>query len=229
MVPAQDVTAPVVIETGSQPVASVIWLHGLGADGHDFEAIVPELRLASDLPVRFIFPHAPFRPVTWNNGHVMRAWYDLAPTEHGFYQNVEHLREAEATVHELIAGESARGIESSRIVLAGFSQGGAVVMHAALHCSSPLAGILCLSAPTPYLDQLLASIEPANTDVPIFLAHGDSDSVVPYKLAQKAQQQLTAAGLDLEWHSYAMDHGVCAQEIDDISRWLSRVLQRTPG
>lgn len=220
-----NATPALIIETGSQPVASVIWLHGLGADGHDFEPLVPQLRLPADLPVRFIFPHAPYRPVTWNNGHVMRAWYDIAMTERGFYQNVEHLREAEATVHEFVARERARGMESSRIVLAGFSQGGAVVLHAGLHYSSPLAGILCLSAPVPYLDQLLTSIEPANTDTPIFLAHGEQDSIAPFELAQRAHERLIAAGLGVEWHRYVMDHGVCAQEVADISSWLCRILQ----
>ncbi len=221
----RNATPALVIETGPQPVASVIWLHGLGADGHDFEPIVPELQLPAKLPVRFIFPHAPYRPVTWNNGQVMRAWYDMAATERGLYQNVEHLREAEATVHEFVAQERTRGIEPSRIVLAGFSQGGAVVLHAGLHYSSPLAGILCLSAPVPYLDQLLASIAPANSDTPIFLAHGEHDSMVPFGLAQHAHERLTAAGLDVEWQRYTMDHGVCAQELADISRWLNRVLQ----
>lgn len=219
-----DATPPVVIETGAQPVASVIWLHGLGADGHDFEPIVPELCLPPGLAIRFIFPHAPYRPVTWNNGYVMRAWYDLAMTEHGFVQNIEHLREAEATVHGLIDHERARGIESERVVVAGFSQGGAVIMHAGLHYPSALAGILSLSGPVPYLDQLVGSIEAANTDTPIFLAHGDQDAVVPFAIGQKAQERLTAAGLGVEWHRYSVGHGLCEEEVDDISRWLSRVL-----
>ncbi len=221
---AEALDPPVVIETGARPVASVIWLHGLGADGHDFEPIVPELRLPADLPLRFIFPHAPHRPVTWNNGYVMRAWYDIAMTERGFYQNVEHLREAEAIVHGYVAQEQARGVAPARIVLAGFSQGGAVVLHAGLHYSSALAGIVSLSAPVPYREQLLGSIHAANTDTPIFLAHGDADAVVPFELGQHAQESFATAGLALEWHRYSMGHGVCAEEIDDISRWLVRRL-----
>ncbi len=225
----RDAMPTVVIETGPQPVASVIWLHGLGADGHDFGSIVPELRLPADLPLRFIFPHAPYRPVTWNNGYVMRAWYDIGVTDRGFFHNIEHLREAEATVHQFVAEEAGRGIESSRIVLAGFSQGGAVVLHAGLHCASPLAGILCLSAPAPNLDQLVSGVAPANADTPIFLAHGEQDVIVPFQLAQQAHERLTAAGIDLEWHRYpTLGHGVCVDEIADISGWLRRVLGVRP-
>jgi phospholipase/carboxylesterase len=218
-------TPPVVVETGPQPTASVIWLHGLGADGYDFEPIVPELQLPRSLPVRFVFPHAPHRPVTWNNGYVMRAWYDIAVTERGFHQNLEHLREAEATVRDYIAAECARGIDPARIVVAGFSQGGAVALHAGLHHAQPLAGILSLSAPTPFLDQLLGSIDPANIGVSIFLAHGEDDGVVPYVHGTRARERLTEAGLALEWHAYTgLGHGVCAQEIADIGAWLRRVL-----
>jgi len=220
---ASNDEAAVVIETGAHPVASVIWLHGLGADGHDFEPIVPELQLPSGLAVRFIFPHALFRPVTWNNGYVMRAWYDIAMTERGFSQNLGHLREAEAAVHGYVAGERARGIASARIVVAGFSQGGAVALHAGLHYAERLAGILCLSAPTPDLERLLSEGSPANTATPIFLAHGEQDAVVPYVLGRRAHEVL-AAGRQVEWHSYLMGHGVCGQEIADISGWLSRVL-----
>ena len=214
----------VVIETGTRPVASVIWLHGLGADGHDFEPIVPELQLPPGLAVRFIFPHAPFRPVTWNNGYVMRAWYDIAMTERGFYQNLEHLREAEAAVHGYIAAERARGVDCARIVVAGFSQGGAVALHAGLHYVDRLAGILCLSAPAPDLERLLAEAGTANAATPFFLAHGEQDAVVPYALGRRAHEALTAAGRQVEWHSYLVGHGVCGQEIADISAWLSRIL-----
>lgn len=222
----RDETPPVVIETGARPTASVIWLHGLGADGHDFEPIVPELQLPANLPVRFIFPHAPFRPVTWNNGYVMRAWYDIAVTESGFQQNPEHLRESEAVVHRYVEAECARGIESTRVVVAGFSQGGAVVLHAGLRATRALGGILCLSAPSPFLDRLTTSVAPANAATPLFLAHGEEDAVVPYVLGSRARDVLTQAGFDVEWHSYAgMGHGVCAQEVVDIAAWLSRVLQ----
>jgi phospholipase/carboxylesterase len=217
-------TPPIVIETGPNPRASIIWLHGLGADGHDFEPIVPELRLPSANPVRFIFPHAPFRPVTWNNGYVMRAWYDIDVTEQGFYQNLEHLREAGAAVHRYVAREIESGIESDRIVLAGFSQGGAVALHAGLRSSTRLAGLMCLSAPTPYLDPLLGDIETENAGIPVFLAHGTQDGVVPFMLGERAHQALTATGFDVQWCSYDMGHEVCAKEIADISAWLHRVL-----
>jgi phospholipase/carboxylesterase len=220
-----DPTPPVVIETDARPVACVIWLHGLGADGHDFESIVPELALPKSPPVRFIFPHAPYRPVTWNNGYVMRAWYDIAMTEKGFYQNPQHLHDAEASVRRLVDAESARGIDPSRIVVAGFSQGGAVAMHTALHYPRPLAGVLCLSAPTPFLDQLIGSINPANVGMPVFLAHGEEDAVVPFMLGTRARERLADTGLALEWHAYPrMGHGVCAEEIADIGAWLVRVL-----
>jgi len=220
----ESLDPPIEIETGSHPVASVIWLHGLGADGHDFEPIVPELNLPVGLPLRFVFPHAPNRPVTWNNGYVMRAWYDISVTERGFYQNPAHLLEAEAIVHEYVARERARGVTSAHILLAGFSQGGAVAMHAGLHYSSALAGILSLSAPMPYLDRLLANVNPANRNTPIFMAHGDQDAVVPFGLGQRAQEQAVAAGLNVQWHRYGMGHSVCAEEIADISRWLQGVV-----
>lgn len=219
--PSRD-TPPVVIETGSNPQASVIWLHGLGADGHDFEPIVPQLQLP--MSTRFIFPHAPFRPVTWNNGVVMRAWYDINMTDQGFYQNLEHLREAGEAVHRVVAEEVANGTESEHIVIAGFSQGGAVALHAGLRYPNRLAGLLCLSAPTPYLDSLLGDIETANAALPVFLAHGTQDSVVPFILGERANEALTAAGFDLQWRPYPMGHEVCAREIADISAWLCKIL-----
>jgi phospholipase/carboxylesterase len=224
MADTRDAAPPVVIETGPKPSASVIWLHGLGADGYDFEPIVPQLQLPENTSVRFVFPHAPFRPVTWNNGYVMRAWYDIAMTERGFYQNVEHLREAEATIHGYIDAERAHGIDTARIVVAGFSQGGAVALHAGLRFPERLAGLLCLSMPAPYLDQLLGNIEPKSAGVPIFLAHGSQDSVVPYGLGERANQALRAAGFDVSWHAYPMGHEVCPEEIRDISAWLREVL-----
>ena len=222
MVDVRDDTPPVVVETGATPQASVIWLHGLGADGHDFEPIVPQLGLPPG--IRFVFPHAPMRPVTWNNGYVMRAWYDIAMTDRGFYQNLEHLREAETTVHGYIRAERARGIDSSRIVVAGFSQGGAVALHAGLRFPERLAGLLCLSMPAPYLDQLLGNVEPQNAGLPIFLAHGTEDGVVPFVLGERANQTLTTAGFDLSWRSYRMGHEVCPEEINDITEWLRRAL-----
>ncbi|HKQ30452.1 MAG TPA: alpha/beta hydrolase [Burkholderiales bacterium] len=229
MADARGATPPVVIETGPAPSASVIWLHGLGADGHNFEPIVPQLALPARPSIRFVFPHAPFRPVTWNNGYVMRAWYDIAMTERGFYQNLEHLREAETEVHRIIEAERARGIDPSRIVVAGFSQGGAVALHAGLRFPERLAGLLCLSMPAPYLDQLLGNIEPKNAGIPVFLAHGTQDGVVPFALGERANQALDAGGFDVAWHTYSMGHEVCPEEIRDISAWLRGALPRAAG
>lgn len=215
---------PVEVETGPRPAASVIWLHGLGADGHDFEALVPELRLPTTPAVRFVFPQAPYRPVTINDGYVMRAWYDIAMTEHGFDQNAGHIRESETILQDLIATEVRRGLTSDRIVVAGFSQGGAIALHAGLHCSERLAGIMSLSAPVPFIDRLMQEINPANGQTPIFMAHGTDDRMIPFASAQTSQQTMLARGLSLEWHTYAMGHTVAPDEIRDISRWLVRVL-----
>jgi phospholipase/carboxylesterase len=215
---------PIEIETAPRPVASIIWLHGLGADGQDFVPVVSELDLPRAPALRFVFPHAPYRPVTLNGGYVMRAWYDIAITSHGFSQNPDHLRESEAIVRALIARENERGIPTPRIVLAGFSQGGAVVLHTGLRLSQPLAGILVLSAPVPQVAELMTEIDPANAAAPVFLAHGTADSLVPFSLAEKIRARLQQGGLPLEWHAYPMEHSVCPEELKDIARWLHRVL-----
>ncbi|HEY5683301.1 MAG TPA: dienelactone hydrolase family protein [Sulfuricaulis sp.] len=211
-------------QTGQQPTASVIWLHGLGADGHDFESLVPELRLPSSPACRFIFPHAPYRPVTLNGGYVMRAWYDIAMSESGFEQNIEHIRESVGILQGLIEVEMQRGMASERIVLAGFSQGAAVALHTGLRYSSRLAGILSLSAPVPYMDNLMAEIHPANASLPVFVAHGTDDQMIPFEHAQQAVRQMQSHGLNLEWHAYAMGHSVAPEEIRDIARWLIRII-----
>lgn len=215
---------PVQVETGTQPVASVIWLHGLGADGHDFEGLIPELRLPPRPAIRFIFPHAVFRPVTLNGGYIMRAWYDIAASEHGFEQNIEHIRESEKVLHEFIADEMRRGIACERIVLAGFSQGGAMALHTGLRYPRRLAGILSLSAPVPHAENLMMEVHPANVATPVFMAHGTEDSLIPFDLARRAQQHLQARGLPVEWHAYPMGHFVVPDELRDIARWLERVL-----
>jgi len=214
---------PIEIETGSPPCASVIWLHGLGADGHDFENLVPELHLPKNPVLRFIFPHAPRRPVTVNGGYVMRAWYDIAMTDRGFDQNAAHILESQEILQALIENEIQRGIASDRIVLAGFSQGGAIALHTGLRYPKRLAGILSLSAPVPFVDTLVQEINPANAAVPIFMAHGTDDRMVPRASAQTAYEKMTTRGLLLEWHEYAMGHTVVADEIRDISRWFNRV------
>ncbi|MDH5511586.1 MAG: dienelactone hydrolase family protein [Gammaproteobacteria bacterium] len=216
-------------QTGQGPDASVIWLHGLGADGHDFENLVPELHLPPTPGIRFVFPHAPFRPVTINGGYVMRAWYDIAMSERGFEHNVGHIRESVEILKGLIEHEIQRGISAERIVLAGFSQGGAIALHAGLHYSLRLAGILSLSAPVPDVDYLMTEIHPANAAVPIFMAHGTDDSMVPFELALHARGVMQARGLDLSWHSYAMGHSVTPEEIRDISAWLVHVVGNQAG
>jgi phospholipase/carboxylesterase len=221
-----DDNAPIEIETGPRPVASIIWLHGLGADGYDFEPIVPELGLPGSLAVRFVFPHAPYRPVTVNGGHVMRAWYDIAMDGQGrgFRQDETHIRESEQTLRGLIAQERDRGIDSRRIVLAGFSQGAAMALHTGLRYPEPLAGILALSMPVPLPERIASELNPANAHVPVFLAHGTQDQVVPFPIGEYGHQLLVQLGLPIEWHSYPMAHTVIQDEVSDIRAWLARVL-----
>lgn len=216
--------APVILETGLRPVASILWLHGLGADGHDFEPIVSELQLPDSLPMRFIFPQAPYRPVTINNGYVMRAWYDIAMETHGIRQDEGQIRESEQYLRGLIAAECERGVVSQRIVLAGFSQGAAVALHTGLRYPEPLAGIMALSMPIPLPERIAPEIHAANKQVPVFLAHGTQDHVVPYAVGEYAQQLLTGQGVPVEWHAYSMNHTVTLEEVGDIRAWLLRVL-----
>ncbi len=212
------------IETGPQPTAAVIWLHGLGADGYDFEPIVPELALPETLAVRFVFPHAPMRPVTINGGAVMRAWYDILSLEGVRREDDAGVRASQESVQELIARERARGIPASRLVLAGFSQGGAIALQTALRHADRLAGIMALSTYLPLAPTLAAEASAANRDVPIFMAHGRDDSLIPIERAAISRDLLRDAGYKVEWHEYAMDHAVCREEIDDVAGWLRRVL-----
>jgi len=216
---------PVEIETGPSPTASIIWLHGLGADGHDFEPIVPELQLPSKLSIRFVFPHAPMRAVTINGGAVMRAWYDLAMSESGLMQNPEHLRESEIIVQELIARERSRGIAANRIILAGFSQGGVLALQTGLHFSETLAGILVLSAPLSGIDRLLTEIHPANSSLPVFLAYGTEDPLVSFALAQQVYQKMKHHPVEVTWHAYPTGHSVTMEEIRDIATWFLQILK----
>jgi len=217
-------TAPIEIVTGPHPTASIIWLHGLGADGHDFEPIIPELGLPESLVVRFVFPHAPYRPVTVNGGATMRAWYDIAMNGRGFHQDETHIRDSEQTLRSLIAQERDRGTESRRIVLAGFSQGAAIALHTGLRYPEPLAGIMALSMPVPLPECIASELNPANARVPVFLAHGTQDHVVPYPMGEYGHRLLEQLGLPIEWHSYPMDHTVIQEEVVDIRAWLGRVL-----
>ena len=205
------------IETGPEPRAAVIWLHGLGADGHDFEPIVPELEL--EQAVRFVFPHAPMRPVTINNGMRMRAWYDIFQFGGG-PEDEAGIRASQKIVEALIGAEKGK-----KIVLAGFSQGGAIVLQAALRHAKALAGVLALSTYLPLAAKVQAEASSANRAIPIFMAHGQYDEIIPLDRAEASRDALQRLGYAVEWHSYPMPHSVCAPEIADISRFLNRVLQ----
>ena len=204
------------IETGPNPTASVIWLHGLGADGHDFEPIVPELRLTK--PVRFVFPHAPIRPVTINQGMRMRAWYDIFQFGGG-REDDAGIRASQKLVDDLIAKERGR-----KIVLAGFSQGGAIVLQSALRHPERLAGVMALSTYLPLSATVEGERSAANKDLPIFMAHGKFDDIIPIDRAQQSRDFLKKLNYPVEWHEYPMPHSVCAEEIADISAFLVKLL-----
>jgi phospholipase/carboxylesterase len=211
------------IETGAKPAASVIWLHGLGADGHDFEPIVPELGLPAARPVRFIFPHAPIRPVTINMGMPMRAWYDILQLGGG-PEDEKGIRASQALIEGLIADEKKKGIPANKIVLAGFSQGGAIVLQAGLRHPEPLAGIMALSTYLPLGATLKEESSEKNKNIPIFMAHGSHDEMIPMRRAEQSREALDALGYKVEWHAYPMPHSVCPEEIREITRFLLRIL-----
>src|SRR6185436_12308354 len=204
------------IETGERPDAAVIWLHGLGADGRDFEPIVPELRLPQSLSLRFVFPHAPIRPVTLNQGMRMRAWYDILQLGGG-REDDPGIRASQKSLEDLIAREGSRGIAPGRVVLAGFSQGGAIALQTALRYDERLAGTLALSTYLPLAPTLAAERNPANRDVPIFMAHGSQDPMIPLDRARASRDALAALGYAVEWREYPMQHSVCLEEIADIA------------
>jgi phospholipase/carboxylesterase len=216
--------ATVEVETGPQPAASVIWLHGLGADGHDFEPAVPALVAAGAAALRFVFPHAPVRPVTLNAGARMRAWYDIRGFERRAAQDEIGVRESDAAIRALIRRENARGIASERIVLAGFSQGGAMALFTGTRLAERLAGIIGLSCYLLLEDSFSAEHHSANQATPIFLAHGSYDTVVDPRLGEETRALLVAAAYPVEWHSYPMAHTVSAEEIAAIAAFLQRVL-----
>ncbi|HEV8647316.1 MAG TPA: alpha/beta hydrolase [Burkholderiales bacterium] len=211
------------IETKPKPSHAVIWLHGLGADGNDFVPVVKETKLPP-LGIRFVFPHAPMRPVTINGGFVMRAWYDIAYQELAFKEDERGLRESQKLIEDLIARENARGIPSSRIVLAGFSQGGVITLQVGLRQPRRLAGLMALSAYLPMSPMVDVERNAANNTVPIFMGHGIADNIVPLTLGTTSRDTLIKLGYDVEWHQYTMPHSVCAEELVDIGAWLKRVL-----
>jgi phospholipase/carboxylesterase len=209
------------LNTGTQPRGTVIWMHGLGADGWDFVPIVRELPLPDDLELRFVFPHAPVRPVTINNGFQMRAWYDISQSDIARVPDERGIRESQAAVESLIDREKQRGIDPSRIVLAGFSQGGAIALQAGLRAKEKLGGIVALSTYLPLEDSLDREASGANKSTRIFMAHGTEDPIIPMQLAERSKQALTRRGYEVEWHSYPMPHAVCAEEVEALGHFLA--------
>ena len=209
------------IETAPDPRASIIWMHGLGADGNDFAPLADEIELP--VAVRYIFPHAPMMPVSINGGYVMRAWYDISDAAIR-REDEAGVRASQQLVEDLLAREKSRGMAASRIVLAGFSQGGAIALQAGLRHGERLAGILALSTYLPLADKLATEANPANREVPIFMAHGTADPMIAFARAQASRDLLRQQAYSVEWHEYRMQHAVCPQEIADIGVWLRRVL-----
>jgi phospholipase/carboxylesterase len=216
-----DLLEHVEITTGTNPAGTVIWMHGLGADGWDFVPIVKEFGLPQDLALRFIFPHAPMRPVTLNNGYVMRAWYDIAKTELQRMTDEKGIRESQKQIEAFIAREKERGIASDKIVLAGFSQGGAIALQTGLRHADPLAGILALSTYLALAGSLTAEGTAANKSMPIFMAHGSEDPVVPIELAETSRDTLKSHGYNVRWADYPMPHSLCMEEVSAIGEWLA--------
>ena len=218
-----DLLPHVELATGAEPAGTVIWMHGLGADGWDFVPIVRELPLPEDLQLRFIFPHAPERPVTINNGFVMRAWYDIAMNDIARLPDEGGIRESQAAIERLIARERERGVDASRIVVAGFSQGGAIALQTGLRHANRLGGIVALSSYLALQDSLDAEASAANRATPIFMAHGTEDPIVPLALAESSAAALRARGYDVEWHAWPMPHAVCAEEVQALAEFFARV------
>lgn len=213
----------IILETGPQPQAAVIWMHGLGADGNDFVPIVEELNLSGCPDIRFVFPHAPTMPVTINGGYVMRAWYDILTTDLVRREDEGGLRQSQQAINGLIAEQIAQGIPANRIVLAGFSQGGAMTLQTGLRYPESLAGMIVLSAYAPLLETLATECHPANKATPIFMAHGTQDPIVPHSRGAASRDTLHNLGYTVEWHDYPMPHSVCWEEVQAIGTFFQRL------
>ena len=212
------------LDSAADPTVSIIWMHGLGADGNDFVPLVKELDLRGCPAIRFIFPNAGTMPVTVNNGYVMRSWYDILTSDLVRREDEGGLRASQAQIEALIAREKARGIPASRIILAGFSQGCAMTLQTGLRHPEKLAGLMCLSGYLPLADKTAAERTPASLQTPIFMAHGTADPVVPVARAEQSRDLLAGLGYQVEWHAYRMQHSLCQEEIDAIGAWLKKVL-----
>lgn len=219
-----DLLDNIEIETAPHPSIAVIWLHGLGADGNDFVPIVRELDLAGLPGIRFVFPHAKTMPVTINGGYVMRAWYDILGTELTRREDEGGLRASQLAVEALIAREKSRGIPASRIILAGFSQGCAMTLQTGLRHPEKLAGMLCLSGYLPLADHVAAERSEASLQTPVFMAHGRQDPVVPFARAEESRKVLEGLGYQVEWHAYQMQHTLCLEEVQEIAKWIRKVV-----
>ncbi len=217
-----DLLDAVELETGTAPQWTVLWLHGLGADGHDFAPIVPELVRPGWPSLRFVFPHAPMRAITINNGLRMRAWYDIAGMDFANRADATGVDESIGQVEALIAREAERGIDAARVLLAGFSQGGAIALAAGVRRRVPLAGLIALSTYLPGADTLASFATGPARAQPVFMGHGTSDPVVLQRYGQRSAQAMTDNGFTVDWHAYPMAHSVCAEEIGDLGDWLSQ-------
>jgi phospholipase/carboxylesterase len=214
----------VTVETGPEPAFSIIWMHGLGADGHDFEPLVPELVDGRTPALRFVFPHAPVRPVTINNGFPMRAWYDIIGIDRRSAEDFAGIHASAEAIGELIRQENARGVATKRIALAGFSQGGAMALHIATRHPDKLAGVIALSCYLPLARQFATERTAANLATPLFLAHGTQDPVVPFALGDETRKILEGTGYRPEWHAYAMPHALCAEQVVDLRNFLRKIV-----
>ena len=223
-----NVLPSIEITPTKEPIGTIIWLHGLGADGNDFAPIVPELNLQQTYPLRFVFPHAPERPVTINNGYVMRAWYDIISMSIDHRADQEGIQESVVQVQALIAEEEKKGIPAENIILAGFSQGAVIALHTGLTLPKKLRGILALSGYLPQASTVLSHSTSMNKHVPIFIGHGTQDAIVPYFLGEALHKQLEQEGYPVTWKAYPMPHSVCAEEIRDIANWIENIFTPPP-